>query len=928
MLRKSLLRPLSLTCLLAALVVPPAAFAADANDYVAEARQRMSKGEGKAAMIQLKNALQEDPGHVEARVMLGALYLASNDAASARKEFERAGRLGAQKKRWLLGYAQALLLLNEFDTLLKEVDSDPDLPKDQQSMALAMRGAAYLASDRNAEADQEFDRALAIVPSNPTAGLGKARLLLANGKREEALKQLNTVLLENPKHAESLLARAELRRAMGLFDDARADYDAAVNNSARNVRALTGRALLAISEQRADDAMKDVVALRKINKDLPIANYLHALVAFQKKNYPDASEQLQLVLRSMPANLQAQLLYGVVTYAQGDYTLADEYLSRALAGTPGNTQISKLVAATRLKLRQPERAITVLEAIRSQNPDDAQLLALLGTAYLQNGDNAQGAELMAKAVELQPDQALLRTQLAVGRIASGDTSGAISELESAVDLGQDLVQADVLLVLGYLNQKAYDKAITVAEALEKRMPDSPIPVNLTGLAYMAQEQFAEAEVKFKRALQIDPRFVVAGMNLARMAIVSKRLDEARGYYKDVLQIQPKHVAAMLGLSALERSAGNDAGAEEWLVKANAADPKALTPILLLAELHLKRNEALKAANLLAGMAPEQADTPAALRVKGMSQLQSGEFSSAARTMQRMVDKAPQDIEAWFQLARAQAASGDNSGSRESFKRALALDTENKQAVVWVGLGELELRDKNYDQVLTVAQEMLTRFPSNPLAYELQAAAYRGKGDINRALEAVEQAVRAEGSSKRVNLFAHTLASTGNSPKAVFMLKDWLRDNPDDGVSWTTLGMLHQQMGKIPDALAAYERAIEYSGGNPVVLNNMAWLYLESNGKRALDLARQAYEIAPERAEIADTFGWVQFREGKQQEGLAMLQQALLIAPKNPEITLHVAEALHRMGRDNEARPLVERVINDHALTQWEHPAKELRDQLR
>jgi cytochrome c-type biogenesis protein CcmH/NrfG len=94
------------------------------------------------------------------------------------------------------------------------------------------------------------------------------------------------------------------------------------------------------------------------------------------------------------------------------------------------------------------------------------------------------------------------------------------------------------------------------------------------------------------------------------------------------------------------------------------------------------------------------------------------------------------------------------------------------------------------------------------------------------------------------------------------------------------------------------------------------------------LATKAYELAPSRAEIIDTYGWVLFRTGRERDGLAALQQALVIAPRNPEIALHVAEALHQMQRDSEARPMLERVVRDHPNTEFAESAKRLLGRLR
>lgn len=907
---------------------PVGAMAASADDYVAEAREHVAAGETKAAIIQLKNALQADPAHASARVLLGSLYLRGADAAAAAKEFRRARDLGAAPAEWLPGYARALLMQGELSQLLEEIEPDSVLAPALRAELHALRGSALLAQRQPGPAGEEFDAALALESGNPMVGLGKAQILLAEGEDEQALQRLDQVLREHPGHLESRLARGDLYRRMQRLDDAAVDYRQAADAVPDNPRAFVGLALVHIAQRDIEAAKQDVAALRKLTHDLPVLNYLQALVSFQERDFDRAADELQVLLRAAPGNLQAQLLYGIVSYARAEYTIADDYLTRVLASTPGNPQVVKLLGAARLKLRQPDRAVQVLSTIASDNTEDAQLLALLGTALIQTGDNSRGAEYIERAVELDPDQALLRTQLAVGRIAAGDTGAAISQLESAVALGQDVVQADVLLVLSYLNRREYDKAIAASEALETRMADSPIPFNLTGLALLAQREFDAARERFELALAKDPDFLVARMNLARLALVAQRPADAEAAYRAVLAKDPRHIGALMGMAGIARADNDGAAAEEWLLKANGVDPKALQPVVVLAEIYLRQNEGLKASNLLSGLAPGQLGLPAVLRLRGMAQLQSGDYASAVHTLTKLTEGQPQLMEGWFQLARAHAAAGDADRARASFERAIALDVDHKVPVVWVGLGELELREKRYAEALAVAEQVKAHFPDKVFGFDIAAAAHRGMAQSDAMLASIEAGFRIDPSSRRANGLARALARAGQGERATRVLEEWLAGDPTDGAAWASLGLIHQQAGRETDALGAYEKALEHAEPNAVLLNNMAWLYLGRNGERAVELASRAYELEPSRAEIVDTYGWVLFNNDKRTEGLSLLQQALVLAPRNPEIGLHVAEALHRSGRDNEAIPLVNRIIADHPNTQWSVPAKELKDKLK
>ncbi|MGB5571437.1 MAG: XrtA/PEP-CTERM system TPR-repeat protein PrsT [Sedimenticolaceae bacterium] len=911
------------TCALFLVLGLQAAIASTADEYIEEAQAFVVGGEIKSAIIQLKNALQSDPSSVRARVMLGSLYLRTGDGAAAAKEFGRARDLGAPKAEWLSGYAGALMIQGDFSKLLAEVQVDDSLDPDQRAGLLVLRGNANLGLRRIDDAKIDYDAALALQADNPSARLGKAQILVTEGRDQEALEQLNSVLLERPGHVESRLARGDLLRRLQRLDDAETDYARAAEEAPKNPRVHIGLALIHVAQRDVPAAKKDLAALDLLTRNLPAVNYLQALVSFQEGDHERASDELQILLRAAPSNLQAQLLYGIVSYARNEFTIADDYLTRVLASTPGNLQVVKLLGAARLKLRQPDRAVQVLSTVVDQGTSDPQLLALLGTAYIQAGNNTLGSEYIARAVELDPDQALLRTQLAVGNIATGDTASAISQLEAAVALGQDVVQADVLLVLSSLNKQEFDKAIAASEALEQRMADSPIPYNLTGLAYLAQRKLTEAEARFRLALEKDPEFLVAQMNLARLALVAQNPEAAALAYDKVLKKDPKHLGALMGMAALARAQNDAEAAERWLYQANEANPTALQPILVLAEMYLRNNEGLKAANVLSGLSPEQAEVPTALRLKGMTQLQSGDYSSAMRTLRKLTELEPESMEGWFQLARAQAASDDVDGSRASFERAIALDTGHKVPVVWIGLAELELRERRYDAALALAGQIKTHFPDNVYGLDIEAAAYRGKGQPDLALAAVEAAWRIEGTSRRVTTFANSLVVAGQPQKAVDVLEGWLQENPNDGAGWAALGMIYQRMDQETSAIQAYEKSIGLADPNPAILNNLAWLYLERDDKRALELATKAYELAPSRAEIVDTYGWVLYRQGRKNDGLSALQQALVIAPRNAEIGLHVAEALHGLDRDTEARPMLERIIRENPNSSFEQSARQL-----
>lgn len=907
--------------------ISPVWGASDAEEYIAEAKQFLADGKPKEAIIQLKNALQADPSDVSARVMLGGLYLAAGDAVSAQKEFSRAGRLGAPKKIWLIGLGEALLAQGDYQSLLEQVLPDEEIPAEDLALLQALRGQAFAGLKQDEEALAAFDQALSLNAATPLARLGKANLLARKGQLEQAAEEYSAVLKDNPQHLRTRLARAELYRLQGKLAEAVEDYNLVIEKAPHNIKAYMGRAMAQISMGNGEKAAADIRKLKERIGDAPIVNYLTALMAFQQKDLEKAAESLQLVIRNMPDHLQSLEMYGIVSYALGQYVVAEDYLSRVISRTEDpKPELLKLLADSRLKLDRPKAAVKALEPLMADPQlQDSEVHKLLGTAYMIMGDSEKGNEHLSRAVELAPEQASLRTQLAYSYLAIGDMDKTIAELEDAVEKGGGKeVQANLMLVLGYLEKQQYDKALAAAEAFEKRAPADPLPVNLVGLVYMSQKRFDKAETNFKRALRLDPKFLAAYLNLARMSLADNKPEQARRYYLEILNKKPDHLGAMMGLAHLATTVGNAEEAESWLIKANTANPKAVGPAVALAENYIRKKDTLKASNVLSGLDEAQARSPDVLRTKGVVHLLSGDYSTARVNFQRLAEMQPQKVESWIQLARAQVAIGDIAGAHDSFAKAADLDTEYKQPLIYQGKGELLLRERRFKEALEVAQEMQQRFPEEPVAHELAALAHKGMGQIQAAVTSMQQALKLEENTQRINQLASMQTRAGKARDAMFMLQEWLERNPTDGVSWSTLGALQQQMGLTRDALASYKSASKYVEGNPLVLNNLAWLYRELDDlPRAERLAKQAYEIAPRRGEIADTYGWILFEQGRAKKALTILQEALLNAPYNVDIQLHVAQVLHHMGRIDEARPILQRIIRENPHTEYVAPAKAL-----
>jgi len=885
--------------------LPGGALAAD-DSRIERASAFAEQGDYRAAEIELKDLLQSDPGLIQARRLLGSVYLRLGDGATAEKEIRRAMQLGAGDAQLTLDLAEALLQQGRFSDALELLDID-SAPPEERAALLGMRGRALAGQGQLDEARAAFAEALDIDPNDRIAGLGLAQLALLADDADEAAETSDRFLTLYPEDTDLMLLRAEIFRRQGKPEAALEQFAGVLARESANLRALIGQATVLVGLQRFDEAQEDLDRVERIRPGIVITSYLRGVMAFYARDWETAGQHLDRVLSVQPNHPQSLLLMGIVSYARNDLQIAEEHLSRFMMGLPDNVQAAKVLAATRLKMRKPDEAVAVLEPFVGAG--DPQIMALLGSAYLLAGDQVRGQDWLSRAVETAPDVAALRTQLALTLIAGGHMGEAIDELESAVDLGQDVLQADVLLVLALLKEGQYDEAVAASEALEERRADSPIPYNLTGLALLSQGRLDRARAKFERALEIDPSFSTGLINLARVDIAADDLDAATGRYQDVLARDPKNLAALLGLAALAERRDDPQGLEQWLNRAQDANPSSTQPGILLARYNIGRGEHIKALTIASDLAARFPQDAEVLEMLGRAQTLSGEEASAIRSFEQVAEQRPDDPQIYYLLGGAQWKQEDYGAAARSFRRAIALKPDYVQARV--ALASVLVAAESYDEAVAVARGLQQDYPDDALGWRLEGVIQIDARNLQAAVPPLERALSLAPNGDTVRRLAELYSRAGDTDKAIDLLQRWSTDNADDLQSRSLLAMLLQREGRDDDALPIYEDLYEQDQTNVIVLNNLAWILHQRGDARAQNIAREAYDLEPSRPEVADTLGWILYNSGHQNEGLNILQQAHLAYPTQTEIAYHVAAALDGVGRSDEAIHILRKLLRDY-----------------
>jgi putative PEP-CTERM system TPR-repeat lipoprotein len=302
------------------------------DELVADARRYRDQNNPKAAIIQLKNAVQQQPDNPAARLMLGQLYLDTGDMASAEKELRRARDLGVAPGTVLPALGRALLLQGQYQRVLDELPAEAATPE-----ALAARGHALLGLNRPEDARVQFQRALDARPGLAEATLGLAKVALAANHTEQADQLADQAIAQHPDSVDSLRFKGDLQRAGNEREAARATYERILKIKPDNVQAHVDLANLDIEAGNFTKARDQIRQARKAQPNSLLIFYSQALLDFREGHYKTSLDQLQQVLRAVPDHMPSVLLAGAVELALGSNIQAERHLNQA-AGHRGAAQ--------------------------------------------------------------------------------------------------------------------------------------------------------------------------------------------------------------------------------------------------------------------------------------------------------------------------------------------------------------------------------------------------------------------------------------------------------------------------------------------------------------------------------------------------------------------------------------------------------------
>lgn len=883
----------------------------ESTAFYEKAVEHAQRGNLRAAVIELKNALQRDRSNAEARLLLGEVYLQLGDGASAEKELRTAGRQGVPPERTVVQLGKALLLQARFDSVLSDFDVTSYGPAIVFEFDL-LRADALAGLGRLAEARALLEETMREGDDDARIPLGLARIYMAEGKLDAVEAHATAALALQQRLPEATLLRAEAKRQKGQLEDAEVLYRDILAAQSLSlpmsiaIRSRTGLAATLIGLQRDTEAEKELSAVESVVRNLPAAAYLKALIKVRAQDFRAARNILDDAATRLDDFPPAQFLRGVTYFAIGQPETARSWLSRYLHSYPRHLPTRKLLGATLLRLNAIPDALAVLEPGLTQAPEDPQLLMLLGNAYIRSGRAAEAAELLERAGELSAQDPRVLTRLVVSHLAAGKPEEALTTLNATLDLGADASGIGYALAFVHLRTGAFDEALEVAQSLRGRFPDSALAASLEAGAYAALGQLDDARSSFEAVLQLAPDFHEARSNLAAIKVRQGDLDGAETEYLKIVATDAGNSKALMGLAGLAQRRGDREAARLWLEKVVASDPQSVTAGLALAQHFAATGDFPASIGTLETLARQHPTNSKVLLALGNMQGNANRHADAISTYERLIEATDGATDARLLLARAFVAGGEAEKAHEVLEAALAANADHRPTAEAIVL--LVSRLKGSEAALAYAEQLSERHPDADWGAQLIGDQHWRAGRVEAALASYERGWSKRPSASLAIVLSRArlqLAAQQQEPEAPLIpLRQWLDQHPGDDSVRLVLAEGLLNLGELEQARTEYEALRESQKENPVVWNNLAWLSHQVGDPRAAAYGERALELAPDQPAVLDTLGWILLDAGDVKRSADLLEQAHLASPGSPEIAYHYGLALHTNGDDAAARKVL------------------------
>lgn len=642
----------------------------------------MSQGNAARAAGQFEKLCQYFPKVPMAAYQLAAAENALNDTPKAIAHLNQALALNTN-------FAEATLLLDQIKIKRGEFSSQViaslrQLARQHPQLISAqlLLGEAYQGHGDVEEAARLYHHMESAYPTNADVPLLLGRLLARQHRNAEARQEFNKALALAP---DSLVA---LESVTGM-DLVERNYSAAlqrVRTFAEKKPGAPEPGLLIAKVYLAQQDVKQATAILNqaisAHPDFVPAYLLLANAYNEAKDTANALDITRKLLAKYPDQPGGQMLLATLSDEMKDYKTSEDAYEKVLAQNPQNSIALNNLACIYAEHGELERGYELARKARELMPRDPATADTLGWICYERGDYEQAAALLQDSVGTLSSVPEIQLHLGMTRYMLGDEARARASLQYAAQsknnfAGKELA-ARSLTILAVDPKSAGPDARAMLEKRVSEQPGDAIAQLRLAAIYQRDGKRDKAEACYEALLKQNPRNVRGLVELARIdAAQNSDSDHAKALElaKNAHKLAPDDLDVSRVLGRVSYLTGDDRRAYDLLKEGAARTPGDADLQFDFAEAAYVEGRldearfATRSALQVPGFA-RAADAKQFLEIASVAQNPSSAAAASAQVNQAL-KLDPADVPALLALGLAQESKKDSTAARQSYEKALS-----------------------------------------------------------------------------------------------------------------------------------------------------------------------------------------------------------------------------------------------------------------
>ena len=348
-----------------------------------------------------------------------------------------------------------------------------------------------------------------------------------------------------------------------------------------------------------------------------------------------------------------------------------------------------------------ESAIAPLQKVIADQPDFAYAHFQLAYVYIALKKTDEARTEYTRAIAIDPKMSEAYLNLGMLLLDKQENAAAVAPLRKAVDLLPAQSHPRYLLALALDRSGDHAGAAETFEVLLHLDPNDVTAIKYLGWAALRNGKPAEAEARFRRAVEVQPKEPDGRKGLAESFDAQKK-PEAAAAYRDYLELMP-----------------DDSGARARLV-----------------HLLLEQNQSDAALAALDRLDAGQQPKLESLKLRADVQIAGKKWDDSITTLQQALALAPNDAQLHGGLGRILLQKRDFTGAEKELRIALRLDGKN--LAYWKDLSSTFFLGGNYPAALSTLDEIAKMEQPGAGAWFVRAICYDKLNQPKLALEAYQK----------------------------------------------------------------------------------------------------------------------------------------------------------------------------------------------